>query len=90
MTTTFAELGLNEQILAGVDALGFTEPTPVQAEAIPLVLQGRDIVASAQTGTGKTYTIRKISAELVKNDIRLSEVLFVTYTEKAAGEMRDI
>lgn len=54
MTTTFAELGLNEQILAGVDALGFTEPTPVQAEAIPLVLQGRDIVASAQTGTGKT------------------------------------
>lgn len=54
MTTSFAELGLNEQILAGVDALGFTEPTPVQAQAIPLVLQGRDVVASAQTGTGKT------------------------------------
>ena len=54
MTTTFAELGLNEQILAGVDALGFTEPTPVQAQSIPLVLEGRDIVASAQTGTGKT------------------------------------
>ena len=54
MTTSFAELGLNEQILAGVDALGFTEPTPVQAQAIPLVLEGRDLVASAQTGTGKT------------------------------------
>jgi len=54
MTTSFAELGLNEQILAGVDALGFTEPTPVQAQSIPLVLEGRDIVASAQTGTGKT------------------------------------
>lgn len=54
MTTTFAELGLNEQILAGVDALGFTEPTPVQAQAIPFVLEGRDVVASAQTGTGKT------------------------------------
>ena len=54
MTTTFAELGLNEQILAGVETLGFTEPTPVQAEAIPLVLAGRDVVASAQTGTGKT------------------------------------
>ena len=50
----FAELGLNEQILAGVEALGFTTPTPVQAEAIPAVLQGRDVVASAQTGTGKT------------------------------------
>ena len=54
MTTTFAELGLNEQILAGVNALGFTEPTPVQEQAIPLVLEGRDLVASAQTGTGKT------------------------------------
>ena len=54
MTTSFAELGLNEQILAGVDALGFTQPTPVQAQSIPLVLEGRDLVASAQTGTGKT------------------------------------
>ena len=54
MTTTFAELGLNEQILAGVASLGFTEPTPVQEQAIPLVLEGRDIVAAAQTGTGKT------------------------------------
>ena len=54
MTTTFAELGLNEQILAGVESLGFSEPTPVQAQAIPLVLEGRDLVASAQTGTGKT------------------------------------
>ncbi|MDO4537367.1 MAG: DEAD/DEAH box helicase [Coriobacteriales bacterium] len=53
-TNAFAELGLNEQILAGVEALGFTTPTPVQAEAIPAVLQGRDVVASAQTGTGKT------------------------------------
>ena len=43
----------------------------------------------ASAGTGKTFTIRKISAELVRNNIPLSEVLFVTYTEKAAGEMRD-
>jgi len=54
MDNAFAELGLNEQILAGVESLGFTQPTPVQEQAIPLVLEGRDIVASAQTGTGKT------------------------------------
>ena len=54
MDTSFAELGLNEHILAGVNALGFTTPTPVQASAIPLILEGRDVVASAQTGTGKT------------------------------------
>ena len=54
MTNLFAELGLNEQILEGVEALGFTVPTPVQSKAIPEVLAGRDIIASAQTGTGKT------------------------------------
>lgn len=54
MHTSFAELGLNEHILAGVEALGFKTPTPVQAAAIPAVLDGRDVVASAQTGTGKT------------------------------------
>ncbi|MBQ9059367.1 MAG: DEAD/DEAH box helicase [Atopobiaceae bacterium] len=53
-TTSFSQLGLSENILHGVEALGFSEPTPVQAAAIPLVLAGRDVVASAQTGTGKT------------------------------------
>ena len=53
-TSKFAELGLDEHILEGIAALGFTDPTPVQAQAIPLVLEGRDLVASAQTGTGKT------------------------------------
>ena len=65
MTTSFAELGLNEQILAGVDALGFTQPTPVQEQAIPLVLEGRDIVASAQTGTGKTAAFALPTLQLI-------------------------
>ena len=65
MTTSFAELGLNEQILAGVDALGFTTPTPVQEQAIPLVLEGRDVVASAQTGTGKTAAFTLPALQLV-------------------------
>ncbi len=65
MTTTFAELGLNEQILAGVESLGFTEPTPVQAESIPVALQGRDIVASAQTGTGKTAAFALPTLQLI-------------------------
>ena len=54
MNKSFAELGLDEHILRGIDALGFTTPTPVQEQAIPLVLAGRDVIASAQTGTGKT------------------------------------
>ena len=68
MEITFAELGLNEQILAGVATLGFNTPTPVQAAAIPAVLAGKDVVASAQTGTGKTAafmlpTLQRIAGE---------------------------
>jgi ATP-dependent RNA helicase RhlE len=51
---SFDELGLEPELLRAVAAQGYTEPTPVQREAIPLVLEGRDVVAAAQTGTGKT------------------------------------
>src|SRR6202789_614505 len=51
---SFSALGLSEQILEGVKAMGYAEPTPIQLRAIPLVLSGRDIIGSAQTGTGKT------------------------------------
>ncbi len=51
---SFDELGLTPELLRAVAAQGYTEPTPVQAQAIPLILQGRDVLAGAQTGTGKT------------------------------------
>ena len=50
----FAELGLSPVLLKTVEEEGYTEPTPVQERAIPLVLEGRDVLAAAQTGTGKT------------------------------------
>jgi ATP-dependent RNA helicase RhlE len=50
----FAALGLSEKVLQGVRAVGYTEPTPIQLRAIPLVLSGKDVIGSAQTGTGKT------------------------------------
>jgi ATP-dependent RNA helicase RhlE len=51
---SFQELGLLEPVVHGVQSLGFVDPTPVQERCIPLILQGRDVVGSAQTGTGKT------------------------------------
>ncbi|HEX6139791.1 MAG TPA: DEAD/DEAH box helicase [Candidatus Limnocylindria bacterium] len=51
---TFSALGLAPELLRAVSAQGYTEPTPVQRQAIPLVLAGRDLMAGAQTGTGKT------------------------------------
>ena len=51
---TFADLGLSDQLLKAVNESGYTEPTPIQASAIPSVLMMRDIIGIAQTGTGKT------------------------------------
>lgn len=50
----FDELGLSDEILRAIENLGYTAPTPVQAGSIPVVLEGRDLLAAAQTGTGKT------------------------------------
>src|ERR1035441_2556888 len=50
----FSKLGLAPAIVDGVKAMGYVEPTPIQLRAIPLVLAGRDVIGSAQTGTGKT------------------------------------
>ncbi|MEM8867463.1 MAG: DEAD/DEAH box helicase [Verrucomicrobiota bacterium] len=51
---TFKELGLSASILAAIEESGYTEPTPIQAGAIPQIIAGRDVIGSAQTGTGKT------------------------------------
>ena len=52
--TSFADLGLRPELLKAVEEQGYTSPTPIQAQAIPLVLAGRDVMGGAQTGTGKT------------------------------------
>src|SRR5437588_4331109 len=51
---TFNELGLSEKVLSAVEASGYDTPTPIQAQAIPAALAGKDILGIAQTGTGKT------------------------------------
>ena len=50
----FSDLGLSQNILQAIQELGYETPTPIQEMAIPPILEGRDLVGSAQTGTGKT------------------------------------
>jgi ATP-dependent RNA helicase RhlE len=50
----FSKLGLSHPVLEGVKAMGYVEPTPIQLRAIPLIIEGLDVIGSAQTGTGKT------------------------------------
>ena len=91
-TVAFFGLGLSEPVLAAVDALGYTEPTPVQAHAIPYVLEGRDLLAAAQTGTGKT------AAFVLPAMSRLTHVarhhgpamLVVTPTRELAQQIADV
>src|SRR5678816_2927555 len=52
--TSFAELGLRPELLKAVEEAGYTTPTPIQIQAIPVVLSGKDVMGGAQTGTGKT------------------------------------
>ncbi|HEX6002114.1 MAG TPA: DEAD/DEAH box helicase [Hyphomicrobiaceae bacterium] len=52
--STFAELGLSAKVQAAVEAAGYTQPTPIQSQAIPIAVTGRDVLGIAQTGTGKT------------------------------------
>src|SRR5688500_4854747 len=53
-STTFEDLGLRPELLAALSALGYEEPTPIQQEAIPPLVEGRDLLGQAATGTGKT------------------------------------
>src|SRR6266571_4688271 len=53
----FSKLGLPPALINGVKAMGYVDPTPIQLRAIPVVLGGGDLIASAQTGTGKTAAV---------------------------------
>ncbi|NJL77224.1 MAG: DEAD/DEAH box helicase [Saprospiraceae bacterium] len=50
----FRDLNLDERLLEGLSSMGFEQATPIQEQAIPIILEGKDLIASAQTGTGKT------------------------------------
>ena len=54
MAKTFADLGLSESTLHALSDVGYEAPSPIQEEAIPSLLKGRDVIGQAQTGTGKT------------------------------------
>lgn len=64
----FDELDLEDEVLDGIDAMNFQEMTPVQEQTIPIILDGRDIIACAQTGTGKTaaYTLPLLNRLLLE------------------------
>ncbi|MFN5608791.1 MAG: DEAD/DEAH box helicase, partial [Holosporales bacterium] len=84
--TDFQSFGLPERLLQAITRVGFTTPTPIQAQTIPLALAGRDILGSAQTGTGKTAAFGlPILAGLMNQPE--ATALILTPTRELAGQV---
>ena len=92
--TPFTDLGLSQPVLQALDMKGYTTPTPIQAQAIPAVLDGRDLLGIAQTGTGKTAAFMLPSIDnLRKSDNRIPfkscRMLVLAPTRELAGQIAD-
>jgi ATP-dependent RNA helicase RhlE len=87
---SFADLGLVPELSRAVAEKGYTVPTPIQAQAIPAVLSGRDVLAGAQTGTGKTAAfVLPILQKLGKADGRAPRALILTPTRELAAQVAE-
>jgi ATP-dependent RNA helicase RhlE len=89
---TFAELGLNPKLLAALAQEGYTTPTPIQAQAIPFLLKGRDLLGLAQTGTGKTAAfllpiLHRLAADRRPAPPRCANVLILAPTRELASQI---
>jgi len=82
MSKTFAELGLSEKTLKALRDVGYESPSPIQEQAIPSVLEGRDVIGQAQTGTGKTAAFGLPIAEYIDPELREVQALVLTPTRE--------
>ena len=80
--TGFAELGLSQGVLDAIEALDYREPLPIQVEAIPVIMRGRDIIGQAQTGSGKTAAFGLPAVEQIDETSEDIQVLVLTPTRE--------
>ncbi|WP_406657421.1 DEAD/DEAH box helicase [Methanolobus sp. ZRKC2] len=73
----------------GIEDLGFEEPTPIQAQAIPYIMEGRDVIGQAQTGTGKTAAFGIPALEMIEQDVKRVQVLVLCPTRELANQVAD-
>src|SRR5687768_16670514 len=93
MTRLFDELGLNKELLLALKENGYTTPFPIQEKAIPIILQGNDVIGQAHTGTGKTARLRSIFglserpglSSILSSEITDAEMLAVVSRDEVTG-----
>src|SRR5438552_1105561 len=87
----FKALGLHPALVRAIREMRYAEPTPIQAEAIPVILAGRDLIATAQTGTGKTAAfLLPILHQLLHLPGGTTRALIVTPTRELAQQIDDV
>src|SRR5712691_3251827 len=87
----FKALGLHHALVQATNEMRYKEPTPIQAEAIPAILAGRDLIATAQTGTGKTAAfLLPILHRLIDLPRSVTRALIVTPTRELAQQIDDV
>lgn len=88
LNISFDSFGINDKILKGILSLGFKIPSPIQEKAIPIVLEGHDLIAQAQTGTGKTAAFSIPILNMLSNSSQI-EALIITPTRELAMQISD-
>nr|NNM90943.1 DEAD/DEAH box helicase [Bacilli bacterium] len=91
--TSFLEFSLSKKVQEAIDQMGFEEPSPIQATCIPLVIDGKDVIGQAQTGTGKTAAFGIPLVEKTGTGRHVQAIVLLPTRELAiqvAGELRKI
>ena len=89
LETTFADLGLKAPILEALNDLGYEKPSPIQAECIPHLLSGRDVLGMAQTGSGKTAAFSLPLLNNIDPDLRAPQILVLAPTRELAVQVAE-
>ncbi len=85
--TKFSDLGISKEILQAVEEMGYTQPSPIQEQAIPYVLEGHDVIGQAQTGTGKTAAFAIPIIDLVDPDFNKPQAIILCPTRELAVQV---
>lgn len=89
LETTFADLGLKAPILEALNDLGYEKPSPIQAECIPLLLEGRDVLGMAQTGSGKTAAFSLPLLNNLDPELKAPQILVLAPTRELAVQVAE-
>ncbi len=87
--TTFADLGLKAPILEALTDLGYEKPSPIRAECIPHLLDGRDVLGMAQTGSGKTAAFSLPLLNNIDPELRAPQILVLAPTRELAVQVAE-